>query len=167
MSEKVQGSSSILNIINGLLLQREDFQESIYWRRETVLANDLVIRQGENGNDVFLLETGRVRVLGNIELGPTRTVRPGVKDLGPGEVFGELALFDAGLRSASVMAVESSELIRIDGDRLLTYLESHSDIGFLLCRELITVVVGRLRDADKKMFSLLAWGLRTAGDGKE
>ena len=78
-------------------------------------------------------------------------------------MFGELALFDQRTRSASVMAVTDCELAEISGAQMLQFLDDHPAVGYPVLKELITTLVQRLRSTNKKLFSILAWGLKARG----
>lgn len=145
------------------LLQRPDFSEGEAWRVRRFPANTEIVHQGDNSKHVYWIRRGTVRVLGQVPVDEARQVRPGVCDLQAGEVFGELALFDDQPRSATVMAVNDCELVEIDGEALLAYLERHPALGFAFLRQMMTVMVQRLRASDRQIFSLLAWGMRAHG----
>lgn len=142
------------------LLDHPDFQEGSHWCRRRVAAGQAVFREGEAGADLFLVLQGGVRVVGEVELEGHHRIQPGFCDLQAGALFGELALFDQGARSATVVAVEDTELAVIDGECLLRFFDSNPEIGYKLLKKLITVMVGRLRSTNKKLVSLFAWGLK-------
>lgn len=145
------------------LLQHPDFQEGRNWRRSRHAANDFIFREGDPADTLYLIEAGTVRIIADLELEQGRHIHPGVCDLEPGEVFGELALFDHQARSASVMAISECELIGIDGEQLLAFLDAHPETGYAVLRELLTSLVDRLRNTNRKLFSILAWGLKAHG----
>lgn len=145
------------------LLAHPDFQEGVHWRRCRYEAGTAVFREGDTGREVYLILEGGVRVIGDVELDAARRVQPGLCDLARGALFGELALFDRGARSATVTAVEDTELAVIDGDRLLAFFEDNPDLGYRFLRELLTMVVGRMRATNRKLVSLFAWGLKAHG----
>lgn len=145
------------------LLHHPEFVEGQYWLRERFRANQPIVEEGKIGSEIYLVLSGRVRVLGDVSLGEDRRIRPGFFDLDVGEVFGELALFDREPRSASVVAVSDCELAVIDGDRLLEFLDHHTDIGYEVLKDLVSALVGRLRNTNRKLFSLMAWGLKAHG----
>jgi hypothetical protein len=70
-----------------------------------------VIRQNENGSDVFIVLKGSLEVIRD---GKVLAV------MVPGDVFGELGFFSGGSRSAGVRALESCELIRMPPDPLMS-----------------------------------------------
>ena len=142
------------------VLKHEEFKEGEHWKRISVTAGTDIIRQGDAGRTFYLIESGRLRVLGHVGLGDDKHVNHGVCDLNPGEVVGELGLFDSEPRCATVQAIEDCTLIEIDGDKLISFLNEHTDMGFKLLRSLMGVMVGRIRKSNEKVFSLLAWGLK-------
>jgi MFS family permease len=68
-------------------------------------AGSVIIRQGEPGEHFYIIERGLVRV--------TVDGRP-VRDEGPGESFGEIALLREVPRTASIEAVEGTELLALE-----------------------------------------------------
>jgi CRP-like cAMP-binding protein len=145
------------------LLQHPEFREGANWRRVEFCANEFVFREGDPADTLFLIENGSVRIIADLELEEGRHIHPGVCDLEAGEVFGELALFDRQERSASVMAVSDCALVAFNGERLLAFLDRHPEQGYAVLRDLITALVGRLRNTNRKLFSILAWGLKARG----
>ncbi len=88
--------------------------------------------QGEIGDSMYVVVSGTVRVERDGKL---------LVVLGPGECVGELATLDLEPRSASIVAVETTELIRLERDDLFDLLGDHPE----LVRALGTVLVERLR----------------------
>src|SRR5436853_7730208 len=72
-------------------------------RRVTV--GEWVFREGEEGNSLFIVRSGRVEV---VDEGPPETV---IRVLRRGDPLGELALLGGGRRSASARAARDSELL--------------------------------------------------------
>jgi eukaryotic-like serine/threonine-protein kinase len=89
------------------------------------------IRQGADGDCLFLLESGQceVRVEGDDGSFPVAT-------LGPGDIVGEMALLTGEPRSASVVAMSPVAARRLDRDRFATLSEAFPEV-----RELLTQVV--------------------------
>lgn len=127
------------------------------------LPGETIITEGEEGRSVYLIEHGQVRVSERVELEDRRHIQPGLCDLGPNEVFGELNLFHAAPRSASVVAIDSCRLRVLDAEGLVGFLDRHPELGYVVLRELFTVLSSRLRQADRRLGSLLAWGLKAHG----
>jgi len=149
------------------LISHPDFKEMLYWERIAVEKDAKVISEGEAGGAFYFVEQGTLRVLGKVCLGGDKSVSPGVYDMNSGNVVGELVLFDKQPRSATVRALEPSILIQFDAPRTMLFLQEHPDLGFEFMRELMSIMVGRLRSSNQKVFSLLAWGLKAHGIEKE
>ena len=81
--------------------------------RREVQAGEHVVRQGEHGDEVYVIESGRVRVYQEVD-GQTIDRR----ELGPGDAFGEMAILTSSLRTASVIAVEDCVLRVVTADIL-------------------------------------------------
>ncbi len=145
------------------LLENPEIVEGVYWRRHHVDANGVVFHEGDQGADIYLILSGSVRIVGSVDLDEQRRVRPGFSELAKGELFGELVLFDDGPRSATVIAITDVELAVLDGRVLLQFLDNHPEIGYPIIKELITTLVVRLRKANRRIFSLFAWGLKSHG----
>lgn len=145
------------------LLEHPGFEEGVVWTRRQVVADETLFKEGDEETEVYLILKGSVRVVGNVDLDDNRTVHPGFSDLHEGQVFGELPLFDGEPRSATVIALTDCELAVLEGERLMTFLDAHPDLGYPIFKELIHLLVGRLRQANRRIFSLFAWGLRMRG----
>ncbi len=78
-------------------------------------TDEAIVRQGEVGDLAFVIETGRVRVEVDGE---------NVREMGPGEVFGEMAIIESKPRSASVIATEPTTVRAIPAAELLGELEA-------------------------------------------
>ena len=74
--------------------------------------------------------------------------------------IGELSLFEAGPRLASVVAVQPCELLHFDAVALAGYLDAHPAFGYRLLKELFRILGDRLRQTDRRLGSLFAWGLK-------
>ena len=85
----------------------------------TVPAGAMIVRKGDVARSMFVIASGEVEV----EL-PTSNVR-----LGAGQFFGERALLENALRSASVRATEPSRLLELDAGDLKLLMERNDDVG--------------------------------------
>ena len=106
----------------------------------------MIVGEGEAGDAMFLVVSGRVKVAVFHESG--REVILSV--VGPKDFFGEMSLFDRKPRSASVQALEPCELVRLRRDAFLQALAHNHDMALAL----ISALVARLRDADRKIEDL-------------
>ncbi len=116
----------------GQLIARGDRRS---YRRGTILINE-----GDQGDALFVVLSGRVKVYSVDERG--REITYGV--YGEGETLGEMSL-DGGRRSASVVTVEPTVCAMISRDVLRSHIEAHPEFAF----ELISKVIERARLATR------------------
>lgn len=123
-------------------------------------SGELIIREDSTERAVFLIQSGSVRVSECIQLEGCGQIKPGICDLGEGDVFGELSLLELAPRMASVRAVEFTKVLVFDATSLIDYLDENPEFGYLLLKELFSVVTSRLRQTDRRLGSVFAWGLK-------
>ncbi len=107
--------------------------------REVFFKGKAIIEQGDDGYRAYYIERGRVEVL----------VRDGkrqlkVAEMGPGDLFGEMALITNAPRSATVRALEDCTLTIIARDEIEGKIKRIDDVAI---RALINVLADRLRQA--------------------
>jgi len=135
-------------------------------KSRTYAVNDTIVSEGMDDRCLYLIEKGRARVSGRVALPDGRHIQPGLCDLGPDEIFGELSLFDAGSRSASVIALESVEVLSFDALALENYFDQHPEQGYVVLKTLLKTLSSRLRQTDRRWEQLFAWGLKEHGIDK-
>ncbi|MBQ0720373.1 MAG: cyclic nucleotide-binding domain-containing protein [Gammaproteobacteria bacterium] len=126
-------------------------------------VNDTIVSEGMADRCLYLIEKGSARVSGRVALADGRHIQPGLCDLSRGEIFGELSLFDAGSRSASVIALEDVEVLEFDALALERYLDQHPEQGYVVLKALLKILSSRLRQTDRRWEQLFAWGLKEHG----
>lgn len=90
-------------------------------RRVQLAEGETVCSQGEPGNTLYIVLTGRLKVFTH---GPND--QEIVLDIvGPDQVLGELALLDGKSRSATVEAVSACELLALDREPFMQHLENY------------------------------------------
>ncbi|GAB2853492.1 Crp/Fnr family transcriptional regulator [Lentzea nigeriaca] len=101
---------------------------------------DHLMRQGDEGDFVIVVRSGVVKVISSDHAGGTRLLAV----RGPGELLGEIACVDEGVRSASVLAQGLVSGVKIARSRFLEYLDDHPAVA----REVTRQVTLRLRAAE-------------------
>ncbi len=98
----------------------------------TFAKDHVIIREGERGDTMFVILSGRVKVFSS-----NREGREVILDThGPGETIGEMAL-DEGLRSASVLTLELTTCSLITRDMMRRYVAANPDFALQLIAKLI------------------------------
>jgi serine/threonine-protein kinase len=99
-----------------------------------------VVREGDSGNEAFAIVSGRCAV--SVMSGGKRKV---LRELGPGEVFGEAAVFSDEPRTATVEALEPLEVRVVTGETLSQTLGLQTWAGAF-----VRALADRFRDADRR-----------------
>lgn len=151
-----------MSSVQGILSDPQLVEAGIAERRRFEGGESIIV-EGQEDRRIYLIEGGSVRVAERVELEDERHIQPGLCDLGAGEVFGELSLFESAPRSASVVAIDDCDLLVFDAEGLAEYFDRHPERGYVVLKWLFSVLSGRLRQADRRFGSLFAWGLRAHG----
>jgi CRP/FNR family transcriptional regulator, cyclic AMP receptor protein len=114
-----------------------DLMQAVQLRR--VAAKDVLCRKGDPGNQLYLIVDGVLKAQTTSSSGDDIVF----SIMGPGEMFGELALLRGGKRTAAVVAIRDSELIVIDRRELFPFLRRHPDAALKLL-EVLAARVERL-----------------------
>ena len=77
-------------------------------------------------DSLYIVVSGQIRVYLSDETGKEMIL--GLE--GPGAIFGEIAVLDGEPRSASVAAMEQTELLMIEGREFRRLLEAHAELSF-------------------------------------
>lgn len=112
----------------------------------TFPAGAIVVNEGDDGHSLFVVQSGSLKVYLMDENGREMTLSL----LGPGDYFGELALLDEAPRSASVMALQRSELLQISRPSFLALVDDNPAWVRILLRNL----VGRVRSLTENVRGL-------------
>ena len=118
-----------LKIVDGLMHERR------------YLTDEIVFDEGEEGQALYLVTSGRVVM--------SRSHGSGfhvVAELGPGSVFGDLALLDDSPRNAQARAMENCELAVFFRADFLGLMETDAVIGYKISLNLARLIGQRLRD---------------------
>jgi CRP/FNR family transcriptional regulator, cyclic AMP receptor protein len=106
-------------------------------------ANEIVFREGDQSDTCYVIRSGRVRAIREHQDGRMITLA----NFGPGDFFGELAMFDDERRSATVEALDPTELIGILGGDMRRLLREHPDISI----KLLAALGRRLRETNERL----------------
>ena len=106
---------------------------------------EIIVRQDDHGDCMFVLVEGTVRVLHH---SGGRDIN--LASLKPGDFFGELALVDAGVRSADVEALDACTLLRITQAAISAAAGVYPTAAFKFLIAIGRILVGRLRQTNQR-----------------
>jgi CRP/FNR family transcriptional regulator len=101
-----------------------------------------VFREGDASNTCYVVRDGRARAIREHADGRQITLAT----FGPGDIFGELAMFDDERRSATVEAIEELDVLAILGSDMRRLMREHADIAV----KLAVALVPRLRSTSER-----------------
>jgi CRP/FNR family transcriptional regulator len=106
-------------------------------------AGEAVFREGDASSSCYVVREGRARAVREHLDGRQITLAT----FGPGDIFGELAMFDDELRSATVEATEELSVLAIAGGDMRRLMRDHPEIAVKLAVSLVR----RLRAANERL----------------
>src|SRR5262245_61064195 len=107
---------------------------------------DLIFSEGDLGSEMFIIQSGKVRIFKNIDgFDQTLTV------LEKGDFFGEMSILEGMPRSASAEAEEDCDLIKINSANFVAMIKSNIEIAIRIMRKLSL----RLREANVQIEKLM------------
>jgi len=116
-------------------------------RTRSVPRGDIVFAEGDQGDTLFILLAGKIKI--------SRAAADGRENmialLGPGDLFGELSLFDPGPRTATAAALTDVELAGLHHDALRPWLSTHPQVA----ERLLRVLARRLRRTNDALADLV------------
>ncbi|MHB2022081.1 MAG: Crp/Fnr family transcriptional regulator [Mycobacteriales bacterium] len=108
---------------------------------------DVIFRQGEPGTRLYLVLDGKAKLYHTTPDGRENMLAV----VGPGEVIGELSLFDPGERTATAAALTDCRVVSLDHDALRPWLRDHLDVA----EALLAAMARRLRRTNEAMADLV------------
>jgi CRP/FNR family transcriptional regulator, cyclic AMP receptor protein len=106
-------------------------------------TGEVVFREGDSGDTCYVVRTGQARAVREHSDGRSITLAT----FGPGEIFGELSMFDEERRSATIEAVEDTEVMAILGSDMRRILREHPDIAV----KMLAGLSRRLRETNERL----------------
>jgi CRP-like cAMP-binding protein len=114
----------------------------------TFKPGEYLMKQGENGIGLLILLSGKVR----IEKTDSSGAAVELAENGPGDIMGEMAVFDGAPRSASVVASVETTCLVLASWEFNAFLKAHPEVAL----ELLPIVVKRFRETNDALLGLKA-----------
>ena len=105
-----------------------------------VPRNTRLFRQGERGDAMYLIESGRVRISIHDDDNQELTLA----ELAQGDFFGEMSIIDGRQRSADAQVIEDARLAILSRDAFLSFVRTSPDVAL----EMLSALTDRLRRTD-------------------
>ncbi|MGQ0602515.1 MAG: cyclic nucleotide-binding domain-containing protein [Anaerolineales bacterium] len=128
-------------------------------------TGDVVFEENSAGDELYIIVQGEVDIqvdpslVGDANTRPTGLVT--ITTLRRGQSFGEIALVDQGLRSATARcAANNTTLLVIPRDRLIGLCEQQPSLGYRLMRSLAADLALKIRSTDLRIREEILYGRR-------
>ena len=102
--------------------------------------DEVVFEEGDPGHGFFIIVSGKLRALPKNESFKTATL-----EIGPGDLLGELTMFDEGPRTATVVAMERTLAVGLFQSEFSILLTQNKRIGVKVLEEITRTLIRRLR----------------------
>jgi CRP/FNR family transcriptional regulator len=106
-------------------------------------AQEVIFREGDDSDTCYVVRSGHARAIRQHSDGRMITLAR----FGPGDIFGELAMFDDERRSATVEALDELNTVAIPGSAMRAVLKRHPEIAV----KLVIALGRRLRAANERL----------------
>ena len=110
-------------------------------RIRDVAAGEALFRAGDDGDAMYLIESGQVRITISDEDKKQITLA----ELAQGDFFGEMAIIDGKQRSADAIISETARLAILSRENFLRFIQNNPTVAL----EMLSATFGRLRRTDK------------------
>ena len=112
---------------------------------KTYQDGEIIIQQGDDGNCMYVIQEGQVEVLLESD---GQEIKVGVRD--SGEFFGEMAIFDRDVRSATIRSLGQSRVLTVDKKNFMRRVHEDPSLAF----RLVEVMSKRIRELGKEVTRL-------------
>jgi CRP-like cAMP-binding protein len=128
----------------------------------TYTSGEIVVEEGASSSELYIITQGEVDILVN----PPQAGKSGspqgsvtIATLRRGQSFGEVALVDQGLRSATVRATQNDTRLQvISRDKLVRLCETDPQLGYRLMYNLAADLAMKIRNTDFRIRENLLYG---------
>ena len=106
-----------------------------------------LFKEGDDGDHLYVVSSGKVKLVTKSVDGRENLLMI----LGPGDMFGELSLFDSGPRTATAIAVTDSKLLALGQDKVIPWVREHPEVSL----QLLARLASRLRRTNEVVGDLV------------
>jgi len=122
-----------------------------YVERMDVDKNHYLLLQGDPAHELYFIESGRVKVV--VELDNGRTMR--IRTMGPGTVVGEIGLYLEQQRVASIVTEEPCTIYRLTSDSLRTMERDAPELASAFHEFMVRVLAERVTQQNRTLRALV------------
>ena len=117
-------------------------------RRIEIKKGEEIFAEGSHADSLFLILSGLVKVVRKDEY---TLAEDTIVILGAGDSFGEMAVIDNDVRSATVIALEDTQLLKIGKKPLDELFKRNTSIALKLYKSFVHLLCDRLKETNKRL----------------
>ncbi|MBU3916368.1 cyclic nucleotide-binding domain-containing protein [bacterium] len=117
-----------------------------------IKAGEFIFKQGDHGEELFILTSGSVRVCKTTKQNEEYTIVDLRAEFNV--FFGEIALMDSDVRSASIRVLEDCEVLVMAKDKFSELGNQHPEIGLPITRVIVKRICSNLRNVNNDVILL-------------
>jgi CRP-like cAMP-binding protein len=111
-------------------------------------GGETIFEAGDIGDALYVVRDGSVGV---IKPGTEVEDEEFITELGPGEIFGEMALFEKMPRSATIRGINDGRLFRIKREYFDKLLEDDHELALKVYKRINVILCHRLRETTEEL----------------
>lgn len=117
-----------------------------------IASGEYIFKQGDHGEELFILTSGAVRVCKNTKQNEEYTIVDLKAEYNV--FFGEIALMDSDERSASIKVLEDCEVLIMEKDQFTRLGDEYPEIGLPITRVIVQRICSNLRNVNNDVILL-------------
>lgn len=125
---------------------------AVLCQSNTYQTGDILLKENDQSTELYVIARGGVEVVMNptfVGSDVNETEMVVLTELRQGQVFGEVALVDQGMRSATIRVSQANTLLLcIDRRRLMQLCDSYPELGYKLMKNLAADLAFKIRNTD-------------------
>ena len=120
----------------------------------SVKSGQAICKQGEQGDDLFIIEAGTAGI--SIQL-PDNSQKE-IASCSAGDFFGEMAIFEDAVRSATCVAKEDSTVLKLSKYEFFNLMESAPATAIKIMKNMLNITSSRLNATGRFLSEMVRWG---------
>jgi diguanylate cyclase (GGDEF)-like protein len=136
------------------LSEEERHQVSAFFHFQAYQREEVLFREGENGQELYIVGTGRVASW--IRLADGTAHRVG--EFLPGDFFGEMAIIEKAPRSATCQATEDSTVLVLQAADFYRLMEEQAQISIKIMNRMLDAAADRSIRSSEFLSDMVRWG---------
>ena len=125
-----------------------------YLEEVTCNPDEAVFHQSDDGTDLYIVREGTV----TIRVRASEGVEVDLAQLGEGDFFGEMSLFEDAPRSATCVMTEGGRLFRLRKADFFSLTAEHPEAAIKVMSRMASITAGRLQSTGAFLSDLVQWG---------